>query len=54
MSFILNDYLVEFEDGTTDYLTVEDLEEVFEYFKQYAAGEKILAVYKCVWKNEEE
>lgn len=54
MSFYLKDYLIEFEDGTTEYLTAEDLEEVFEYFRKFAPDEKILAVYKRVWENEEE
>ena len=54
MSVDIKQYLVEFEDGTQDYLGAEDLQEVFEWIKSFASEDKVMAIYKQVWYTEEE
>lgn len=54
MSIKFNQYLIDFEDGQQDYIKAEDIEEVFEWIKQFAADDKILGIYKCVWEPEDE
>ena len=54
MSIKFNQYLIDFKDGTQDYLTAEDLEEVFEWVKEFSDKDEVLAIYKCVWEPEDE
>lgn len=54
MSIDIKHYLVDFEDGTQDYLGAEDLQEVFEWIKSFAPEDKVIAIYKQVWKPEDD
>lgn len=42
-------YLIDFKDGTQDYLTAEDLEEVMEWVDKFSSKDEVLAIYKSVW-----
>lgn len=54
MSFETKQYLVDFADGQQDYVTAEDLEEVHEWIKKFASEDKVLAIYKCVWEDNDD
>jgi hypothetical protein len=54
MSIEFKEYLIDFADGTQDYLAAEDLEEVFEWIKKYSSNDEVLGIYKRIWEQTNE
>ena len=53
MSIEFKQYLIDFKDGTQDYLSAEDIEEVWEWVDKFSSKDEVLGIYKCVWNNDE-
>ncbi len=54
MSIEFKQYLIDFKDGTQDYLTAEDIEEVWDWIYEFSSRDEVLGIYKSIWINDEE
>ena len=53
MSKNINHYLVEYEDGTQDYMLGEDIRDVLEQCAKDAPDDMVMFVFKQEWRNTE-